>query len=261
MPNPWDVGSAVYLENLGYRALATTSAGFAFSRGLPDAVGAIPLDEVLEHFRQLVDATSLPVNADFQEGYADDPEGVARNVRLCVATGVAGLSIEDATGDEAKPLFENELAIERIRAAKEAIDLAGSDALLTARCEAWLVGDPEAFRTAIDRLVSYAEAGADCLFAPGVSDPTEIEAIVKTVRPKPVNVLVGSAIPGITVQRLADLGVRRISTGSALARAAWAGFMGPAKSILATGSFDDLESSASFDVLNDAFGYRVNRDS
>src|SRR5918992_1830990 len=213
LPNPWDVGTAVYLEHLGFKALATTSAGFAFSRGLPD--GGVPRDDMLAHIRDIVAATALPVNADFMGGYADEPEGVAGNVALCVATGVAGLSIEDSTGNSAKPLYELGLAVERIRAARAAIDASGVPVVLTARCEAWLVGQPDPFRVAVERLTAFAEAGADCLYAPGVRDPEEIAAIVKAVSPKPVNLLV-SRPSRLSVARLADSGVRRISVGSAL---------------------------------------------
>src|SRR5712691_7440093 len=168
LPNPWDVGTAVYLQHLGFDALATTSAGFAFSRGLPDNVSAVPRDAMLSHIREVVQATTLPVNADFQTGYADEPEGVATNVTLCIESGVAGLSIEDATGEAATPLYEFDLAIDRIKAARKAIDSSGIPVILTARCEAWLVRDPNAFRVALERLVGYSEAGADCLYAPGV---------------------------------------------------------------------------------------------
>src|SRR5262249_39458347 len=187
----------------GSKALATTSAGMAFARGLPDDVGAVERDVVLAHVREVVAATPLPVNADFQAGYAHDPEGVAANVALCVATGVAGLSIEDATGDRATPLYDRSAAVARVRAARAAIDTTGSGVGLTARCEAWLVGDPEPLRTALDRLVAYAEAGADCLFTPGVRDPGEIAEIVRAVAPKPVNVLMSAPVPGLTVARLA----------------------------------------------------------
>ena len=222
LPNPWDIGSAVYLQHLGFQALATTSAGFAFSRGLPDSVSALSLDTVLAHIREISEATPLPVNADFQSGYADEPEGVAANVARCVATGVAGLSIEDSTGDSAAPLYEDRLAIERIKAARSAIDSSGVPVILTARCEAWLVGHPDPLRTALERLTAFAEAGADCLYAPRVEDPEEIAAIVKAVSPKPVNVLLSAPSETLSVSRLADLGVRRISVGSGLARVAWA---------------------------------------
>src|SRR2546423_10926556 len=188
LPNPWDIGTAIYLEHLGFNALATTSAGFAFSRGKPD--GGVPRDEMLAHIRELVEATSLPVNADFMAGYADEPKGVAANVRLCVDTGVAGLSIEDNTGRTDAPLYEKKRAVERIRAARVAIDDSQTGVVLTGRCEAWLVHDPNPLHTALDRLAAYAEAGADCLYAPGVGNPDEIAQIVETVAPKPVNVLV-----------------------------------------------------------------------
>ena len=177
LPNPWDVGTAIYLEHLGFEALATTSAGFAFSRGKPD--GGVPREEMLAHISELVAATSLPLNADFHAGYADDPEDVAVNVRLCVETGVAGLSIEDSTGRSDSPLYEEKLATERIQAARSAVDASDNGAILTGRCEAWLVGHADPLHTALDRLTAYAEAGADCLYAPGVTDPGEIEQIVK----------------------------------------------------------------------------------
>jgi 2-methylisocitrate lyase-like PEP mutase family enzyme len=255
LPNPWDVGSAVYLQHLGFKALATTSAGFAFSRGLPDDVQALPRDLMLAHIREIAAATPLPVNADFQSGYADDPEGVAASVTLCVATGVAGLSIEDATGDGASPLYEERLAVERVRAARAAIDASGLPVVLTARCEAWLVGHPDASRLAPRRLAAFAEAGADCLYAPGVKDLGEIAAIVKAVSPKPVNVLVGAPSPDLTLSRLADLGVRRISVGSALARVAWGAFIRAAQT-MAGGSFDGLAGAAPFAELNGLFGDR-----
>jgi 2-methylisocitrate lyase-like PEP mutase family enzyme len=253
LPNPWDAGSAEYLRHLGFKALATTSAGFAFTQGLPDSVSAVPRDMVLDHIRAVVEATPLPVNADFQTGYADEPKGVAANVTRCIATGVAGLSIEDATGDSSRPLYELDLAIERIRAARAAIDASGIPVVLTARCEAWLVGDPDPLRVSLQRLAAFAEAGADCLYAPGVSKPDEIAAIVKAVAPKPVNVLVSTPSPDRTVDRLADLGVRRISVGSALARVAWGAFMRTARSIAETGTFDGFAGAASFSELNELF--------
>ncbi|HEX9945864.1 MAG TPA: isocitrate lyase/phosphoenolpyruvate mutase family protein [Thermoanaerobaculia bacterium] len=256
MPNPWDAGTAVYLQHLGFEALATTSAGFAFTQALPDEVAAIPRDVMLAHVREVVAATPLPVNADFQSGYAHDPEGVAANVALCIATGVAGLSIEDATGDPAAPLYEERLAVDRIRAARAAIEGSGVPVVLTARCEAWLVGHPDPARVALERLVSYAEAGADCLFAPGVRDPEEIAAIVKAVAPKPVNVLVSAPSAGLSVSRLADLGVRRISVGSALARVAWGAFIRAARGLVTSGSFDGLADAASFAELNSLFRNR-----
>jgi 2-methylisocitrate lyase-like PEP mutase family enzyme len=256
MPNPWDAGSAVYLHHLGFKALATTSAGAAFSRARPDAVWALERDDMLAHFRDIVGATPLPVNADYQSAFADEPDDVARNVALCVATGVAGLSVEDATGDDAAPLYDRALAIERVRAARGAIDASGVRVVLTARCEAWLVGDPNPFRTAVDRLVAFADAGADCLFAPGVRDAGQIAEIVRAVAPKPVNVLMSAPVLGLTVARLEDLGVRRISVGSALARVAWGAFMRAARSLAADGTFDALGDSASFAELNALFDPR-----
>lgn len=256
LPNPWDVGTTVVLERLGFKALATTSAGFAFTRGLPDDVSAIPRDVMLEHIRDIVTATPLPVNADFQNGYADEPEGVATSVALCVATGVAGLSIEDATGDSEAPLYEQDLAVERIKAARAAIDATGIPVILTARCEAWLVGHPSPFQVAVERLVAFAEAGADCLYAPGVKEPEEIAEIVKAVSPKPVNVLMSAPSQELSVARLADLGVRRISLGSALARAAWGALIRATRAMTTAGSFDGLAGAASFAELNTIFRSR-----
>jgi 2-methylisocitrate lyase-like PEP mutase family enzyme len=257
LPNPWDIGSAVYLEHLGFEALATTSSGFAFTRGLPDTVSAITVDSMLGHVREVVAATPLPVNADFQNGYGDEPEGVAANVALCVATGVAGLSIEDATGNSAQPLYDAGLAVERIRAARSAIDASGIPVILTGRCEAWLVGEPDPQRVSLDRMVAYADAGADCLYAPGVLEPDEIAAIVKAVAPKPVNVLMSRANPALSVARLTDLGVRRISVGSAMARVAWGAFIRAARDIAETGSFDAFAEAAPFSDLDGVFSKRV----
>ena len=251
LPNPWDIGTTIYLENLGFEALATTSAGFAFSRGRRD--GGVPRDEMLAHIREIVEATTLPVNADFLAGYADEPEGVAANVRLCVATGVAGLSIEDNTGRKDVPLYEKKLAIDRIRAARSAIEASGSGVVLTGRCEAWLVHDPDPFRTVLDRLAAYAEAGADCLYAPGVSKPDEIAQIVKTVAPKPVNVLVSGFNHQLSLSQLTDLGVRRISVGSGLALAAWGTFLRAAKEIKTNGTFNLLANGAASADLNKLF--------
>ena len=251
LPNPWDIGTTIYLENLGFEALATTSAGFAFSRGKRD--GAVPRDEMLAHIREIVEATSLPVNADFLAGYADEPEGVAINVRLCVDTGVAGLSIEDNTGRSDTPLYEKTLAIDRIRAARSAIDSSGSGIVLTGRCEAWLVNDPNPLHTVLDRLVAYAEAGAHCLYAPGVRKPDEIGQIVKTVAPKPVNVLVSGFNHQLSLLQLADLGVRRISVGSGLALAAWGAFLRAAQDIKTNGTFNLLANNAASADLNQLF--------
>jgi 2-methylisocitrate lyase-like PEP mutase family enzyme len=238
LPNPWDIGSAKYLERLEFKALATTSAGFAFSRGLAD--GAVGLDLMLAHVREIVEATDLPVNADFENGYADEAEGVAANVTRCVETGVAGLSIEDNTGRKDRPLYELEHAVERIRAARAAIGDSG--VVLTARAECFLVGVEE-IDEVIRRLVAYADAGADCVYAPGISDRDEITAVVAAVAPKPVNLLI-SAPGGLTIRDAEELGVRRVSVGSGLARAAWGGFIRAAKELAERGVFDGFAGSA-----------------
>jgi 2-methylisocitrate lyase-like PEP mutase family enzyme len=252
IPNPWDPGTARYLAHLGFRALATTSSGFAFSRALPDMDWAVPLDAVLAHVADLVAATNLPVNADFESGYAHDPAGVGANVRLCVETGVAGLSIEDATGDPATPLYDLDHAVDRVRAARAAIDDSGADVLLTARAECFLVGHPDPLPEAIRRLQAYAVAGADVLYAPGPRQVNDIKAVVEAVAPKPVNVLM-SAHTGLTVADLADLGVRRISVGSSLARAAWTGFMRAARGIAEEGSFIGSSDTVPFAEINGFF--------
>ncbi len=252
IPNPWDAGSARYLQHLGFKALATTSAGFAFSRGLPDH-GAVTADLMLGHVAEIVSVVDLPVNADFQDGFSPTPEGVAANVKRCVQTGVAGLSIEDSTGDPAKPLYEISRAVERLRAAREAIDSLGADVLLTARAECHLVGHPEALRESIARLQAYAQAGADVLFAPGLPTREAIRAVIEAVSPKPVNVLIGSAM-GLRVSDLAELGARRISVGSALARAAWTGFIRAATSVARDGVFDAFGGSVRHDELDRLFG-------
>jgi 2-methylisocitrate lyase-like PEP mutase family enzyme len=252
IPNPWDIGTAHVLEALGFEALATTSAGYAFSRGLPDTPTALALDSVLEHVAEIVGASDLPVNADFQSGYAPDPEGVAASVRRCVDTGVAGLSIEDATGDPARPLYDIAEAVERIGAARSAIDASGADVLLTARAECFVAGHPDPLSESVRRLQAYAAKGADVLYAPGVGDPDQILAIVEAVAPKPVNVLVNADI-GLRVDDLAELGVRRVSVGSALSRAAWGAFLRAAKEIAVDGSFAAFQGAASFDELNRIF--------
>ena len=252
IPNPWDIGTARYLCHLGFPALATTSAGFAFSRGLPDTDWAVPRDAMLSHIAEIVAAVEVPVNADFESGYAHPPEQVAANVALCIATGVAGLSIEDATGDPRRPLYELPLAADRIRAARAAIDASGTGVLLTGRCECYLTGHPEPLREAIRRLQAYAEAGADVLYAPGPRAREDIQAIVAALRPKPVNVLM-SAHTGLTVSDLAAAGVRRVSVGSALARTAWGGFLRAAKGIAAEGSFAGFDGAVSFPELNGFF--------
>lgn len=252
IPNPWDRGSAIYLAKLGFRALATTSAGFAFSRGLPDIASALPRDLVLEHIREMVLATDLPVNADFQSGYGDDAEGVADSVKRCVETGVAGLSIEDATGDPERPLYELPTAVERVRAARAAIDRSNSGVVLTARAECFLVKHPAPLEESIRRVTAYAEAGADVLYAPGLSERSAIRAVVEAVAPKPVNVLV-SGHTGLRAQDLAELGVRRISVGSALARTAWTAFMRAARSIAEGSDFSGFEGLVSTRELSDLF--------
>jgi 2-methylisocitrate lyase-like PEP mutase family enzyme len=251
LPNPWDIGTTIYLEHLGFKALATTSAGFAFSRGNPD--GGVSRDEMLAHIREIVKATALPVNADFLNGFAHNPEELAANVKLCVGTGVAGLSVEDNSQDPAAPLYEKNPAVERIRAARAAIDASETGVVLTGRCEAWLVHDPNPLRTALDRLAAYAEAGADCLYAPGVSKPNEIAQIVETVAPKPVNVLVSGFNHQLSLSRLTDLGVRRISVGSGLALAAWGALLRAAEDIKINGTFNLLANNAASADLNELF--------
>ena len=241
IPNPWDIGSARYLQSLGFKALATTSSGFAWSQGHAD--GSMSRDRVLEHLSALVAATDLPVNADFESGYATDPVGVVESVRLAIETGIAGVSIEDSTGDPAHPLRSVDEAVDRIRAARDAIDRAGGDTLLVGRAECFIVGRPDLDET-IARLKAYANAGADCLYAPGIRTREQIVAVVAAVAPKPVNLLVGTASE-LTVRDIAELGVRRISVGGALARTAWAGMMNAAQSIVEQGRFDGFAGAAS----------------
>ena len=250
IPNPWDVGTSRYLRSLGFKALATTSSGFAFSHGLPDADWAVPRDAMLDHIRSIAAAVDIPVNADFESGYAHSPNEVAENVRLCVATGVAGLSIEDATGDASRPLYDLQLATERIRAARQAIGNSG--VLLTARAEAFLTGHPEPLRESLRRLEAYAVAGADVLYAPGARTRPEIEAIVKAARPLPVNVLAASSMP-LSLQQLEELGVRRVSVGSALARAAWTGFISAARGIAKDHTIAGLDQITPYDEINNFF--------
>lgn len=244
------------LEQLGFAALATTSAGFAFSRGLPDSRDALAVADVLDHVADILTAVDLPVSVDFQSGYANDTDGVAANVRRCVDTGVAGLSIEDARSAPAGALFELAEACERVRAARAAIDAAGGDVLLTARAECFLVGHLDPLGEAIRRLQAYAEAGADVLFAPGVREREHIRAIVEAVAPKPVNVLIGADI-GFTVSDLAELGVRRVSVGSALSRVAWGAFLDAARTLVRDGEFTGLAAAAEFGQLDAMFGRRL----
>lgn len=249
MPNPWDIGSTMMLEHLGYTALATTSSGFSFSQGLPDMDWAVPVERELAHIAEIVGATSLPVNADFESGYAHDIDGLMRNVRRCAETGVAGLSIEDATGDKADPLYPFDVAVERVAAAAAA--LKGTGVVLTARCEGLLVGHPQARAEIARRLPAFAAAGADVLYAPGLKAPAEIAEVVALAGAKPVNLLVSS--PGLTVAGIAALGVRRISIGSGLARAAWGGFLRAARTLKENGSFEQFRDAEPFAALNDFF--------
>jgi methylisocitrate lyase len=248
LPNPWDLGSARLLVGLGFRALATTSSGFAWTQGRRD--NGVPLEAVLQHLRTIVGGVEVPVNADFEGGFAVDPAGVGANVTLAARTGIAGISIEDSTGEASQPLFDFQLALERIQAARAAIDRSGAGVLLTARSEGFIVGRPDLAET-IRRLAAYAEAGADCLYAPGIRNPADIQAVVKAVAPKPVNVLVGSDFT--TVERVAALGVRRISVGGALARAAWGGFMRAAREIAEKGTFTSLAEAITWDEIEGAF--------
>jgi len=249
IPNPWDVGSARFLQGLGFRALATTSSGFAWSHGHRD--GGMSRDRILDHLTEMVEATDLPINADFESGFAPDAAGVAESVRLAAESGVAGLSIEDSTGDASQPLYELNTAVDRIRAARKAIDQAGGDTLLVGRAECFLVGRPDIEHT-IHRLKAYASAGADCLYAPGIRTRDHILAVVAAVAPKPVNLLMGW--PGdFTLQQIASLGVRRVSVGGALARCAWGGFIRAARLIIEQGKFDGFADAASGKELDELF--------
>ena len=248
IPNPWDLGSARLLVQLGFRALASTSSGLAWSLGLPD--NGASLDQTLAHLRGLSAAVDVPVSADFTNGFAIEPEDVAANVTAAVATGIAGLSIEDSTGDAANPLFDFGLAVDRVRAARRAIDESGTGVLLMARSEGFVVGRPD-LRETIRRLEAYAAAGADCLYAPRLGNVSEIAAVVGAVAPKPVNVLVGSDFT--TMEELARLGVRRISVGGGLARVAWGAFLGAAKEIADHGTFTQLAQGIPFAEIDGAF--------
>lgn len=249
LPNPWDAGSARYLQGLGFQALATTSSGAAWRHAKAD--GQLSLEETLDHLREMVAATALPVNADFEAGFAADAAGVARNVRLAVATGVAGLSIEDSTGDADAPLRDIASAVERMRAARAAIDESGGETLLVGRAENFFAGRPD-LDDAIRRLQAYAEAGADCLYAPGIRTREQIAAVVAAVAPRPVNLLIGFATE-LTLRDIEALGVRRVSVGGALARCAWGGFMQAAQAIATEGRFDAFEGAAAGAQLNALF--------
>ena len=251
IPNPWDVGSARYLEMLGFKALATTSSGFAWTLGRSDT--RVTLEEALGHLRAIAGSVEVPVNADFEGGFAVDPEGVAANVTRAATTGIAGISIEDSTGDEQEPLFPFELAVDRMRAARRAIDASDKRIVLTGRSEGFIAGRPDLAET-IRRLTAYADAGAECLYAPGLRSLDDITAVVRAVAPRPVNVLVGSDFT--TVAALAAAGVRRISVGGALARAAWAGFIAAATEIAEKGTFSRLASAVPFTEIDGAFNGR-----
>ena len=248
MPNPWDLGTARVLAQIGFPAIATTSSGLAWSMGRQD--NSVTRDETVRHLHAVAQSVDVPVNADFTNGFAIMPDDVANNVAAAVTTGVAGLSIEDSTYDGANPLFEFELAVDRIRAARAAVDESRTGVLLTARSEGFIVGRPDLAET-IRRLTAYAEAGADCLYAPGIREKSDISAIVRAVAPKPVNILVGSDFT--TVSELASLGVRRISVGGALARAAWGSFLYAAQEIAEYGTFGRLAGAVPFPVLNRRF--------
>lgn len=251
LPNPWDIGSARLLTHLGFKALASTSSGYAWSTGRPD--NGVSVDDVLAHLTTLCDATDLPINADFEAGFSDSAQGVGINVARAVATGVAGLSIEDSTGEASRPLFDEVDAVARIKAARAAIDANGGDTILVGRCEGFLVGRPD-LGLVIARLTAYSDAGADCLYAPGLKTKKEIAAVVSALHPKPINLLVGGA--GSSVQTLADLGVRRISVGGALARVAWGGFMTASREIAEQGTFEGLANAIPFADLNGLFAQK-----
>jgi 2-methylisocitrate lyase-like PEP mutase family enzyme len=254
IPNPWDVGSARYLQHLGFPALATTSAGSAFSQGLPDSSDdlAVSLERNLMHIAAITAAVDLPVSADFMSGFGRAPEEVAESVARCIATGVAGLSIEDATGDSMSPLYDLPIALERVRAARQTIDASGHDVLLTARAECYHVGHPDPFHESVRRLQAYAAAGADVLFAPGPQSLAEIKTLVEAVAPKPLNLLVVRDI-GVDVREIAGLGVRRISVGGALALAAWTGFIRAATTLRSEGSFAGLADLVPYPDINNLF--------
>ncbi|MEW6769366.1 MAG: isocitrate lyase/phosphoenolpyruvate mutase family protein [Pseudomonadota bacterium] len=249
IPNPWDAGSAKLLAGMGFKALASTSSGFAWTIGKSD--NHVSVDDVLAHLKALSEATDLPVNADFEAGFAKEPEGVAANVTRGVATGVAGISIEDSTGDKQQPLYEFKLAVERMRAARKAIDATKQNVMLVGRCESFLVGQPD-LKATIERLLAYSEAGADCLYAPAIKSKNDIIAVVKAVAPKPVNLLVGMP-GGMSVPEIADLGVRRISVGGALARSAWGGFFRAAREIAEKGTFTEFANAVPHPEINAKF--------
>ena len=248
LPNPWDIGSARLFAGMGFKALASTSSGYAWSQGRPD--NKVTCEDVLSHLSVLCAATDLPVNADFESGFAETPQGVAANVRRCIDTGVAGLSIEDATGDARQPLYDLHEAVERVAAARSAIDASKADVMLIGRCEGFLTGETDLDKV-IRRLLAYSEAGAECLYAPGVTKREQVAEVVKAVAPKPVNILMGA--PGLSVMELAELGVRRISVGGAMARAAWGAVQRAAHEILEKGEFGEFSHAAKYADLNRLF--------
>jgi 2-methylisocitrate lyase-like PEP mutase family enzyme len=254
IPNPWDVGSAVYLSLLGFKALATTSAGMAFAAGRPD--NGVSRAYALAHIAELVAASTLPFNADFESGFAATPDELHESARLCIATGVAGFSIEDLSGDPAAPFFTLPEAVERVRAVRAAIDASGERIMLTARSEAVWAGHPDGLGEALRRLTAFAEAGADVLFAPGIRTPEAVSEVIRAAAGLPVNVVIGA--PGFTVRQLEDLGVRRVSTGAGLSRAAWGGFMRAAREIAEQGRFDAFRDNAPSSELNKMFSNRKN---
>jgi 2-methylisocitrate lyase-like PEP mutase family enzyme len=248
LPNPFDVGTAKALQHLGFKAVASTSAGFAWTIGKAD--NRVTVDEACDHLAAICAAVDIPVNADFEGGFAVEPEGVATNVARAVKTGVAGLSIEDSTGDKAKPLFDRNLAIERIKAARQAIDADNSGVLLTGRCEEFFLGGTD-LKLVIDRLLAYSDAGADCLYAPGLKTKEDIATVVKAVAPKPFNHMIGAS--GLSLEQAKDIGVRRISIGGSFARSAWAGFMKAAKEVADKGTFTELAGGYPYAELNKLF--------
>jgi 2-methylisocitrate lyase-like PEP mutase family enzyme len=249
LPNPWNIGTAKWLVQAGFKALATTSSGYAFSRGCTD--GDIEVDEMLEHIREIVDATSLPVNVDFEDGHAEDLKNLANNVLRCVETGAAGLSIEDSTGNPEQPLYPLDEATERMKTARKAIDDSGQKVMLIGRAECFMTGHPEPLKETLRRLKAYDEAGADCLYAPGLSTREQITAVVNAAAPKPVNIMMGPA-KQFNMSELSEMGVRRISTGGTLALTAWTGFANAVKP-LAEGKFSAFENLVSHQELTELF--------
>lgn len=256
IPNPWDLGSAIFLQSLGFQALATTSSGFAFTKGLPDSPDAVSLSATLAHYHELAHGVDIPVSADFQNGYGSTLDELRSSVLACIETGVAGFSIEDSTGNPDKPLFDFEQALERIQLVRRTIDDSGTGVVLTARSECFLVGHPDPLKESIKRLQAFAEAGADVLFAPCPAERTNIQTIVRELSPKPVNIIM-SGYSGLKVGDVVALGARRISVGSGLARAAWTGFIEAATKIAKEGSFEGLDKLASFGLINQFFMDRV----